>query len=505
MLKVRKICWIPCRWKSGKKRWNVLQYKKTNCDRALDSFDDFYGSVYGGRWKNMRAALLTEHKYIAMVNNFGDTEQTCSMLEMDGAINIKSLIHLAQERESQVQVQGDGPVANSTEMDDKLDALLRKQQEREVAAIYPQAGEDGAAVQLPHKLNYGKDEKRLTRDEKEDNLDYNQSLTKALEEDMQLEQDRLVDPQFGTGGLYEYMPANSIKGMEDWVAESEHYKYYQTSVDFPLKIEPETSFYYPEHLALYTYEMGNCSDFKSPKKCLTGVLSHFLMDGGSILPPLFLQVQPGERVLDACAAPGGKSLLLLQTLHIDHLVCNDVQESRLKKLKHVMQEYLFDYKERWQGKRLIFNMSDARNLDGYESYDKILVDVPCTTDRHVLMQQDNNIFKPTRIKERLRIPELQSGILANCLRLLRPGGSLVYSTCSLSPVQNDGVVHMALQKVFNDHGITTTVRDLSQQVTLFADIFKFEQPKGLKYGQMVVPYLPANFGPMYFSKITRNT
>ncbi|XP_064551436.1 5-methylcytosine rRNA methyltransferase NSUN4 [Drosophila montana] len=511
MLKIRNICMLQRRWKSGKRRWNVLQHKKNNCDRALESFDDFYGSVYGGRWKNMRAALLTEHKYVAMVNNFGDTEQTCSMLELDGAINIKSLIQLAREREeggAEPSLQRQKTRAHY-EIDDKLGALLRKQQEREVAAIYPSAAEDGHVP--PQQLNYEKNNNSNNNEQEEQagsrskQAEFKQSLTRALEQDVQLDASRLVDPQFGTGGLYEYVPASTIKGMEDWVAESEHYKYYQTSTDFPLIIEPEANFQYPEHLAIYTYEMGNCAEFKAPRQCLTGVLSHFLMDGASVLPPLFLQVQPGERVLDACAAPGGKSLLMLQTLHLDQLVCNDVQESRLNKLRRVMQEYLFDYKQRWAGKRLIFSQSDARNLDEYGSYDKILVDVPCTTDRHVLMHQDNNIFKPTRIKERLRIPELQAGILANCLRLLKPGGSLVYSTCSLSPVQNDGVVHMALQKVFTEHGITARIRDLSQHTALFSDIYRFEQPKGLKYGQMVLPYLPANFGPMYFSKITRNT
>ncbi|ALC38579.1 CG4749 [Drosophila busckii] len=500
MLKIRNICVMQRRWKGGKKRWNTLQYKKNNCDRALESFDDFYGSVYGNRWKNMRAALLTEHKYVAMVNNFGDTEQTCSMLEMDGAINVKSLIQLAKER----QVGGSGEMLKATrgnyDIDQKLDALLRKQQEREVAAVYPSGKEEGHVA--PQQLQTNKQESTEAEPEK---FEYKQSLTRALEHDVQLDESRLVDPQYGTGGLYEYMPAHSIKGMEDWVAESEHYKYYQTSADFPLTIEADAAFQFPEHLALYTYEMGNCSDFKPPRKCLTGVLSHFLMDGASILPPLMLQVQPGERVLDACAAPGGKSLLMLQTLHLDQLICNDVQESRLNRIRHVMQEYLFDFKQRWSGKRLSFSQSDARNLQDYDSYDKILVDVPCTTDRHVLNKQDNNIFKPSRIKERLRIPELQAGILANCLRLLKPGGTLVYSTCSLSPVQNDGVVHMALQQVFTEHAITATIKDLSQHTALFEDIFKFEQPKGLKYGQMVLPYLPANFGPMYFSKITRNS
>ncbi|XP_030382934.1 5-methylcytosine rRNA methyltransferase NSUN4 isoform X2 [Scaptodrosophila lebanonensis] len=302
MLKARNVFMLQRRWKGGKKRWNALQFKKTNCDRALESFDDFYGSVYGTRWKNMRVALLTEHKYIAMVNNFGDTEQTCSMLEMDGAINVKSLINVARERlDGKTDNSVSTKLPSSNNVDSKLDALLKKQQEREMASIYPSASEDG----MPQQLNYNSSEKNQSTQEELEPQDFKQSLTKALEEDVHLDEKRLVDPQFGTGGLYEYMPAHSIKGMEDWVAESEHYKYYKTNDAFPLRIELEDSFQFPEHLALYTYEMGNCSNFKAPKKCLTGVLSHFLMDGASTLPPLFLQIQPGDRVLDACAAPGG--------------------------------------------------------------------------------------------------------------------------------------------------------------------------------------------------------
>jgi 16S rRNA C967 or C1407 C5-methylase (RsmB/RsmF family) len=87
-----------------------------------------------------------------------------------------------------------------------------------------------------------------------------------------------------------------------------------------------------------------------------------------------------------------------------------------------------------------------------------LVDVPCTTDRHVLHEDDNNIFKGTRIKERLRLPELQTELLLNALKLVRIGGTVVYSTCSLSPIQNDGVVQLALKKAFEEFNIVTCVK-----------------------------------------------
>lgn len=288
------------------------------------------------------------------------------------------------------------------------------------------------------------------------------------------------------------------------MTESEHYGYYSTTTDFPLKIEMETEFEIPENLQLYTYEMGNVNTFRYPFNTITKVSSHFLMNGSSILPPLCLNLKPGDAVFDACSSPGGKTLLMLQTYRPKIIIANDIQESRTNKVKRLMKQYIYDFDSNWKNHRVIIREEDARVTNEYGQYDKILVDVPCTTDRHSVMENENNIFKPTRVKERLRLPEMQSAILTNCIRLLKPGGDLVYSTCSLSPIQNDGVVHMALSKVFNEYGITMTIKDLSKVMMPLQSVFRFEHPKGLKYGQMVLPFLPANFGPMYFCKLTRN-
>jgi 5-methylcytosine rRNA methyltransferase NSUN4 len=198
----------------------------------------------------------------------------------------------------------------------------------------------------------------------------------------------------------------------------------------------DSSFKIPENLQLYTYEKSNISCFRQPRKTTTGVFSHFLMDGASILPPLVLNVQPGDYVFDACAAPGGKSLLMLQTHLPKLLVANDNMESRCNRIRKLFDQFIYDFKSGWERHRCIIRHEDARVTSEYGAFDKVLVDVPCTTDRHAVNSNDNNIFKPTRVKERLRIPELQAAILTNCIRLLKPGGSLVYSTCSLSPIQN---------------------------------------------------------------------
>ncbi|XP_058817928.1 5-methylcytosine rRNA methyltransferase NSUN4 [Topomyia yanbarensis] len=489
MLRTRSVLLSSIRHKHGKTHWSQINKKQFTKDRALDNFDDFYGQVFGNRWKSIRVALLTEHKYMAMVNQFGDTEKTIASLVADGAINVRDIYNAKKQflTDGNKDMFSDDKVFK---LEQTIESFVENQQRQEVDRLY---NNDAPEIMTRSpELN-----------EEQPSVDYKKSLNQTLQDNTEMDFQRLIDPNLGTSALHEFVPATKLKGMEDFVLESEHYKYYSNNADFPINIEMDNHFEIPEYLNIFSYERGNVSDFRSPRSCSTGVLSHFLLDGASILPALALDVQPGDRVLDACAAPGGKSLLLLQTLRPGTLVCNDVQESRVNRIKKLMHSYFYDFGDSRKKERCFITQSDARDLQEYEMYDRILVDVPCTTDRHSLMENDNNIFKPSRVKERLRLPELQAGILANCLKLLRPGGTLVYSTCSLSPVQNDGVVHMALTNVFNDTGMTVTIKDLSLVMQPFSDTYKFAHSNTLKYGQLVLPFLPANFGPMYFCKLVR--
>ncbi|XP_058449759.1 5-methylcytosine rRNA methyltransferase NSUN4 [Malaya genurostris] len=491
MLRTRLVLFTSVRNKHSKTHWSQVGKKQLATDRALDNFDDFYGQVFGNRWKSIRVALLTEHKYMAMVNQFGDTEKTIDALVADGAINVRD-IYIAKK---QFLTDGNKDMFSEDKvfkLQQTIESFVENQQRQEVERLYNN--------DAPETMT-----KDFEQNEEQVAVDFNKSLHQALQDSTDMDFQRLIDPNLGTSALHEFVPATKLKGMEDFVLESEHYKYYSNSADFPINIEMETNFEIPEHLNIFSYERGNVSDFRTPRSCSTGVLSHFLLDGASILPALALDVQPGDRVLDACAAPGGKSLLLLQTLRPGTLVCNDVQESRVNRIKKLMNSYFYDFGKSGKKDRCFITQADARDLQEYGMYDRILVDVPCTTDRHSIMENDNNIFKPSRVKERLRLPELQAGILTNSIKLLRPGGTLVYSTCSLSPVQNDGVVHMALRNVFNDTGMTLTVKDLSLVMKPFSDIYKFAQSNTLKYGQLVLPFLPVNFGPMYFCKLVRNS
>ena len=81
---------------------------------------------------------------------------------------------------------------------------------------------------------------------------------------------------------------------------------------------------------------------------------------------------------------------------------------------------------------------------------------------------------------------------------------MVYSTCTLSPMQNDGVISLALKHLWEETNIDVSVLDLTETVKPYANIVQLSKNvKVTKYGQQIVPSLGQNYGPMYFAKIKR--
>ena len=88
---------------------------------------------------------------------------------------------------------------------------------------------------------------------------------------------------------------------------------------------------------------------------------------------------------------------------------------------------------------------------------------------------------------------------------VKQGGSVVYSTCSLSPVQNDGVVYDAMKAVWQEHRVEFIVNDLRNTMDPFRPLMKIGdkfEPK-TRFGQIIFPHMENNFGPMYLAKLTR--
>lgn len=313
----------------------------------------------------MRAALLTEHKYVALVNNFAEPEKTREILEQNGAINVR-LIYNANIGDIPADEELLGNAAQIP-ADHKVAKFIEKQESTEIKAIFHQ---NAAEKYELFQIDNADETTRII--EPIDTANFEPSLEESLKDMSDIDLNRMISPEVGILGLQEFVPATKIKGMEDFVPESDHYKYYNTTVDFPLNIETELEFVFPENLDIYTYVKSDISRFIQPKRFNNmKVYSHFLMNGASILPPLLLNVQYDDVVFDACCAPGGKSLVLLQSMLPKMIVCNDIKEKRVKRIRNLFNQYLTDFESSWLDSSVKIQINDARECNHVATYDKV--------------------------------------------------------------------------------------------------------------------------------------
>ncbi|HVZ17783.1 MAG TPA: SAM-dependent methyltransferase, partial [Terriglobales bacterium] len=158
-----------------------------------------------------------------------------------------------------------------------------------------------------------------------------------------------------------------------------------------------------------------------------------VQDEGSQL--IAMLVGRGERLLDCCAAPGGKTAILADRNPQSEVVATELHEHRTRELR-----------ERLRGRANVeVTRADAAHLEITGDFDRVLADVPCSGT--------GTLARNPEIKWRLSQDDLadlharQVAILRGALGKLRPGGRLVYSTCSLEPEENEQVVHKAGAKV----------------------------------------------------------
>jgi 16S rRNA C967 or C1407 C5-methylase (RsmB/RsmF family) len=205
----------------------------------------------------------------------------------------------------------------------------------------------------------------------------------------------------------------------------------------------------------------------SPLDATSPLLPYYLLDGASLLAVDALQVQPEHAVLDLCAAPGGKSVCIAQRLDLQTpadaslspaasgafgptaarsmLHANEVQGTRRVRLQRVLDEYL-PGAIRGNRARVEVTPWDATRVALPQGrYDRVLVDAPCSSDRHVL--QSAGELAAWSVKRIKTNAERQVALLLNALRAVKPGGICVYATCSLSRRENDEVVQAVLDKL----------------------------------------------------------
>ncbi|XP_076814395.1 5-cytosine rRNA methyltransferase NSUN4-like [Clavelina lepadiformis] len=255
----------------------------------------------------------------------------------------------------------------------------------------------------------------------------------------------------------------------------------------------------------YVYPKGDFTEFKGEIK--NSLYLSFFLDASSVLPVLALNPIPGDHILDLCAAPGGKFNIMVQSLgNSAHIVANDIDSKRGHRIKKVLKEYLPKTSS-------IHNHVKVVRFDGTqwldqetEAYSKVLVDVPCTTDRISMYEpkiEYDNIFCNQRKRERGRLPEIQSNLLKNAILACQPGGTIVYSTCTASALQNEFVVQYTIQEMYENYQILCEVEDLSLLTRFLQDEFHFHKDQPI--GTLVIPQLDANFGPTFVCRLHRVT
>jgi 16S rRNA (cytosine1407-C5)-methyltransferase len=213
----------------------------------------------------------------------------------------------------------------------------------------------------------------------------------------------------------------------------------------------------------------------------------YRLDRISVLAAESLELPQKGRVLDACAAPGGKSLVIASRISGETaLVANELSPERRRRLKLVLSGQL----SRSRMDRVSVTGFDAASLCRRlpSSFDAILLDVPCSSERHLLGDPARmEEWSPARTRN---LACRQWALLSSAFLMLAPGGCLVYSTCSISPGENDGVAGRLLKKYGEEFNFLPL--DIPYGETSL-------------YGRLFLPDACDGAGPMYISRILKRS
>lgn len=178
---------------------------------------------------------------------------------------------------------------------------------------------------------------------------------------------------------------------------------------------------------------------------------YYIQEPSAMAPVELLQVKPGDRVLDLCAAPGGKTTQIAAKLQGKGvLVTNDIHAERTKALAKNVELY---------GVRnaVVLNESPERIANAFPHYfDKVLIDAPCSGEG--MFRKDEDMVKSWEHHSVEKCVLMQRDILETAARLLAPGGTIVYSTCTFAPEENEAMIAEFLN-VNRDF----VVRDISEE------------------------------------------
>jgi NOL1/NOP2/sun family putative RNA methylase len=184
------------------------------------------------------------------------------------------------------------------------------------------------------------------------------------------------------------------------------------------------------------YYKENIRPAKSP---LYNAGLYYIQEPSAMAPVEFLDVKRGHKVLDLCAAPGGKSIQIASKLQGEGiLVTNDINSNRVKALVKNIEMY---------GVKNVLVVNDSpqrlsKNFEGY--FDRILVDAPCSGEG--MFRKDEGLIKSWEKDDISIYPNMQKEILESASKMLKVGGKLVYSTCTFNINENENIIENFLKE-----------------------------------------------------------
>ncbi len=162
---------------------------------------------------------------------------------------------------------------------------------------------------------------------------------------------------------------------------------------------------------------------------------YYVQEESASLPVEVLNPEPGEKVLDMCAAPGGKSTQIAAKMNNKGLlISNDDNAKRLKSL----------HANIYRTGAAISRVTnyDGRRIPKKQKFDKILVDAPCSGEGNNARRS----FQAASQSELQSLSEVQQKLMENAEKLLKDSGTIVYSTCTFAPEENEAVVEKVLEE-----------------------------------------------------------
>ncbi len=224
------------------------------------------------------------------------------------------------------------------------------------------------------------------------------------------------------------------------------------------------------------------------KSMLHWLGEYYVQEESAAIPVEILDPQPGEKILDMAAAPGGKTTQIASKIENKGMVvANDVSSKRMQSLHANIY--------RTGSACVAATNYDARNFPEDEKYDRILLDAPCTGEGN----RARRSFEAGDKGEIKGISKLQKKLIKKAEKLLKEGGSMVYSTCTFSPKENEEVIEHALRET------NLTLENIELEAKHVRGVTQFEEEEYAQEMKKTVRIYPhhLNSGGMYVARLTK--